>query len=136
MRPNETTALLNKKKTKIAYVDGTPVLTVYQSKLKNVPNIEDRWKRIPLFLPEQKKIVEIIESGKIDEPLSKTLQNRFGEGHTLYGGRKGFHELMVTRYGQNELEVVRWLGHRSLDMAMKHYAKKDAVRWTPVKKAA
>jgi hypothetical protein len=127
---------LNKKKTKIIYDGEMPVLVIYQSKLKNVPDVEDRWKKVPLIHSEQKNIMEIIESGKIDEPLSKTLQNRFGEGHTLYGGRKGFHELMVKRLEENELYVVRWLGHRSLDMAMKHYAKKDTVYWTPAKKKA
>lgn len=136
LRPNEATALIKKSHTKIRYEGDTPILEIYQSKLKNVPNIEDRWKRIPLFLPEQLKILAMIESGKIEEPLAKTLSNRFGEGHTLYGGRKGFHDLMVTTYEQPELEVVRWLGHRSLDMAMKHYAKKDSVRWVPLKKQA
>lgn len=136
LRPNEADALTNPKRTRISYEGKTPILEVYQSKLKNVPKVAERWKRIPLFLPEQRKILKLIESGEIESPLAKTLTDRFGPGHTLYAGRKGFHDLMVTRFQQPELEVIRWLGHRSLDMALKHYAKKEAVRWNPVKKAA
>lgn len=131
LRPNEVSALLNKKRTRIRYQDGTPILEVYQAKLKNVPKREDRWKYIPLFLKEQQHILEIIESGVLEEPLAKTISERW-PGCFQYAGRKGFHELMVTRYGQPELEVVRWLGHRSLDMAMKHYAKRGSVRWKKV----
>jgi hypothetical protein len=135
LRPNETDALLDKKRTKISYRQGKagkiPVLEVYQSKLRNVPKTAHRWKRIPLFLPEQRLILDIINSGNLKTPLLKTIQHptRLGPGHGLYAGRKGFHDLMVTQYSQPELEVIRWLGHRSLDMAMKHYAKEDAVRW-------
>jgi hypothetical protein len=136
LRPNEATALLDKKRTEVVYGGEDPVLKIYQSKLKNVPKKEDRWKYIPLGLPQQLKCLDMIASGLIEEPLAKTLSNRFGEGHTLYGGRKGFHELMVGRYGQPELEVCRWLGHKSLDMAMKHYAKKDSARWLHTKKAS
>lgn len=132
LRPNEASALLNPKYTRLSEQDGTPILAVYQSKLKNVPKREDRWKYIPLFLPEQRHIVEIIESKVLEELLAKTISKRW-PGCYQYAGRKGFHELMVTRYQQEELEVVRWLGHRSLDMALKHYAKRDTVRW---KKAA
>lgn len=58
LRPNEASSLLNPKKTRITFEDKTPILEIYQSKLKNVPKSEDRWKRIPLFLLEQTPSIE------------------------------------------------------------------------------
>ena len=136
LRPDEVDHLTDPKRTNVRMVRGTPILGIYQAKLKNIPDREARWKYIPLFLPEQEKILQIIKSGNIETPLCKTLADRLGKGHTLYGGRKGFHDLMFETHGQDYIHVSMWLGHKSLQMTQKNYAKKDAVSWTPKKKAA
>ena len=87
-----------------------------------------------LSVPEQLKILDFIESKLIEEPLAKTLSSRFGEGHTLYGGRKGFHDLMVHTFERSKLDVSDWLGHKDYSMTAKHYRDDSIVSWTPVSK--
>lgn len=106
--------------------NGTPILSIFQTKLRRLEPAR-RWKNIPCLLPDQKKLIEEIEAGKpIKRPYSKTLQARLGYGHRLYGGRKNFEDLMKT-LGQDDINVSRWLGHRSMKRTDDHYRKVGRV---------
>jgi integrase len=52
---------------------------------------------------------------------------------TLYGGRKGFIELMK-RYGQTFEHISAWLGHASVTTTYQAYYNRQKPSWT--KKAA
>ena len=72
----------------------TKILWIFQTKLVALPAV-DRWKPIPLLYEEQKFALTMIESGNFERPLLKTIKKYFGKGMTLYGGRKGFTDLMM-----------------------------------------
>lgn len=101
-------------------------LWVYQTKLKGVAP-EKRTKYIPAILPEQKKALELI-GNPIKRPLQKTIRRVFGGAITLYGGRKGFTELMES-HGQSFQFVSAWLGHTSVVRTYQSYYNRHKVRW-------
>lgn len=112
--------------------DGTPVLHVYQSKLVGVEP-DRRWKRIPAIAPEQRALlIEVVNRRPLRRPLCKTLQKQLGEGYGLYSGRKGFEQMMRADYGQDPINISRWLGHQNINMTRAHYEAKDAVYYTPL----
>lgn len=106
---------------------GVDVLWVYQSKLTSVAQ-HLRTKPIPLFLPEQKKVMEILHSKDIQRPLAKTLKKVFTERTTCMAGRKGFVDLMLSR-GQSLEDISVWLGHRSIERTWRNYKNKQKVSW-------
>lgn len=103
--------------------DGRSVLWVYQTKIVARPQWE-RWKPIPLIFPEQTRIPGMISGGEFVRPTHKVIHACFGKGVGLYGGRKGFTDLMLGR--QQPLEfIAQWMGHSSIERTWQSY--KD--RW-------
>lgn len=130
LRPAEIDSLsvIEGKTWKESAKNGTPVLWVYQSKLKSVPRPQ-RWKPIPCIFSEQRLGIELVRGGTFQRPLAKTVRAHFGERVTCYGGRKGFVELMMSR-GQTLENISAWLGHQELGRTWKSYRNKLEVSWT------
>lgn len=97
----------------------TAMLWVYQTKLVAVPS-RYRWKLIPLVFDGQKDVLKIIKHGKFKRPLTKTVRHHFGAHTTLYGGRKGFTDLMLS-YQQRLENISQWMGHSSIERTWKNY---------------
>lgn len=93
-------------------------LWVYQSKLRSIPKPE-RWKGIPITLPEQKSALKIIESKNFKRPLVKTLSRIFEvKGIDTYSPRKGFTDLLLG-LGFGPEDIAIFLVHRSIPMTWK-----------------
>ena len=101
--------------------DQNNILTlwVFQTKLTSVPR-RYRWKLIPIIFPEQHDAIAILRSGDFKRPLVKTIRNQFGQFTTLYGGRKGFTDLMLGK-NQDLVHVSQWMGHSSIDRTWRTY---------------
>lgn len=84
---------------------------------------EDRWKPIPLLFDEQEFALRIIESKSFKRPLVKTLRQCFRRGVDLYGGRKGFTDLMLSK-GHTFENISIWMGHSTLERTWKSYKNK------------
>lgn len=139
MRPEE---IDNLKRAQPGYehytttVDGVTVLHIYQTKLVEAVDEQDRWKMIPLLYPQQVKCIEVIKRGQFKRPLTKTLKKYFTERTTTYCGRKGFTDLMLSR-GQRFEDISQWMGHESLDRTWTDYKNRRVVHFIkPSKKAA
>jgi hypothetical protein len=133
LRPQEVDRLSNPKFTQLlTEKDGTPVVKVFQTKLKNIDR-ERRWKYIPLLFPEQLRALELLKQGAFERPLVKTVKRYFTQQHTTYAGRKGFEELMIDVKEQPFEYVSQWLGHQSLEQTYKRYTNRTKARY---KKAA
>lgn len=132
LRPEEIDALADRATWKTFVRGGVTVLQIYQSKLVKVPK-KQRWKPIPLITKQQEKALTIIESGVFKRPLYKTMASIFGEGITLYGGRKGFVRLMKS-LGQGLNNISQWLGHKSVNRTKVSYEEFDDVQFDPVRK--
>lgn len=109
---------------------GTKILSVHQSKLTGVSR-EKRWKYIPLVYKEQLKALEYVLSGTFRRPLQKTMHKHFNENIKLYGGRKGFTDLMLGR-GQRLEDISQWLGHTTIERTWKSYKNKTMVHYQKV----
>ncbi len=95
-------------------------LFVYQYKLERVePNPKKRWKRIDINLPHQREAMKVIMSGEFRPPTRKKLKDVFGPKMTYYGGRKEFFPAMRKSY--DAYTVSKWMGHSTLETAMRHY---------------
>ena len=137
LRPTEVDSLKSKNtrcfnvETQILNGVATKVISIYQPKLLNVA-ADKRWKRIPLFLPEQKKCLKIIDEKCFRRPLNKSLRAAFPDARiTCYSGRKGFVDLMMD-HEQQILDISMWLGHQSIETTMKYYKQKQIVRFKKV----
>jgi hypothetical protein len=121
----------NLKKDGFYYIDiddtGTKIMWIYQTKLVSLPPSK-RWKPIPLIFKEQQEIVTILSKGEFHRPLTKTVKHHFGEGTTLYGGRKGFTDLMLSR-GQSLENIAQWMGHSSIERTWKNYKSKTIFHY-------
>jgi len=106
---------------------GPSVLWIYQEKLVALPPWE-RWKLIPLISKQQKGISKIVRSGEFARPCVKTLRRHFGDGVGLYGGRKGFTDLMLNRGFRLE-EVSAWMGHTSIERTWRSYRNRLEARY-------
>jgi len=107
--------------------DGTRVLWIYQTKLVSVPP-RYRWKLIPLIFREQKRIYGIIKSQNFERPLVKTVKRHFGPQTSLYGGRKGFTDLMLSRNQQFE-HISQWMGHSTIQRTWHSYKDRRCVHY-------
>lgn len=126
LRPEE----INKIKTaRIELLGETQVLVVYQSKLVSLPR-EDRYKRIPAFLPGQQETLKFI-GDELKAPLVKTLRKHLGIKCGQYGGRKDFEDLMETN-GQQLLDYSAWMGHTDINMTWQKYRNKKRVHFTKI----
>jgi integrase len=105
------------------------VISIYQSKLSSVSR-ENRWKHIPLFLPEQKKVLSFLKQ-EFRRPLNKTLKKLTNKKITCYSGRKGFTDLMLDK-NQELVNISAWLGHSSIEMTWKKYPNKERLDFKKV----
>ncbi|NBW82182.1 hypothetical protein EBR21_10565 [bacterium] len=123
LRPQEIDNLKNEGMWRVEEtLRGVSVLWVYQTKIIALPP-EERWKPIPLLFAEQEIALKILMSGKFRRPIPKTMRKRFGEGITLYGGRKGFSDLMLS-LGQKLENISVWMGHATLNRTWTSYKDK------------
>jgi hypothetical protein len=79
-------------------VDRSPRkrLSHFQTKVIALPP-EERWKPIAILFEEQQFGLRIIETGNFRRPIRMTMKKHFGSGVTLYAGRKGFPDLMLSK---------------------------------------
>lgn len=80
---------------------------------------------IPCKYEDQIKALKIIEAGIFERPRYKVIHNWFGEGITLYGGRKNFTDMMLEK-GEKFEEISLWMGNRTLDRTYRDY--KDRLK--------
>ena len=104
---------------------GVDVLWVYQPKLVGLERSK-RWKPIPIIFKEQTKAISYINEGLLQRPTYKKLHSVFGEKVRLYGGRKGFQDLMLDR-GQTLENISVWMGHQDISRTWKSYRNKRRV---------
>jgi integrase len=107
---------------------NTPIISVYQTKLMSVPP-RYRWKLIPLFLPEQKRAIDIIRRGRFERPPTYLVKRIFGPRNNLYAGRKGFTDLMLA-HEQRMDHISQWMGHSTLQRTWTHYKNRLRVHYS------
>jgi hypothetical protein len=123
LRPKEVENLRDENLWRIeTLITGRKILWVFQTKVIALPP-EDRWKPIPLLFDEQEFALRIIEGRNFKRPLSKTMKRYFGSGIDLYGGRKGFVDLMLSR-GQTLENISIWMGHSTVARTWRSYKNK------------
>jgi hypothetical protein len=123
LRPQEIDNLRDKDFWRIETLEsGRKLLWVFQTKIVALPP-EDRWKPIPIIFEQQEFGLRIIQSGSFKRPLLKTMRKHFSSGITLYGGRKGFTDLMLSK-GQTFENISVWMGHSTLDRTWKSYKQR------------
>lgn len=132
LRPQEINLLKtpNPKKWRIEFNEEkrVDVLWVYQPKLTAIEK-DKRWKPIPIIFPQQKTAVNYINEGKLKAPLYKTMKTVFTSSRiTLYGGRKGFMDLMLDNKQTLE-NIATWLGHQSIEMTWTKYRNKKRINF-------
>jgi integrase len=126
LRPPEVDAVASSRLTR---EQDVPVLWIYQTKLRGVKK-ENRYKPIPLIYPEQLKCLDFMKQ-TLERPVVKTLQKYLGSGLNLYGGRKGFTDLMLER-GQSLENVSTWLGHSTIERTWASYKQKNRVAFKKI----
>jgi len=126
LRPQEVDNLKDQKLWRVeTLAPGRKLLWVFQTKIIALPP-EDRWKPIPIIFEQQEFALRIIESEAFKRPLTKTIRKHFGQGTTLYGGRKGFADLMLSK-GQAFENISIWMGHSTLDRTWKSYKRRKKI---------
>jgi len=127
LRPQEVDHLHNRALWSIETLSsGRKVLRVFQTKIVAIPP-EDRWKPIPILYDEQEFALKIIADGNVRRPLQKTMRLHLGRGIDLYGGRKEFTDLMLSR--RQTLENISvWMGHSTLARTWRSYKNKTAFQ--------
>lgn len=129
LRPSEVDSLHgNKWGVEIDPDTGCKILRVYQSKLTGLSE-EKRFKQIPVLFKEQYECLTIIESKEFKRPHPKTVRKNLKDEITLYGGRKGFTDLMLEK-NQKVEDISIWLGHSSIETTWKHYKDKKSIHFT------
>lgn len=120
LRPEE----VNSELWAVSETGITKYLHVQQPKLirAGLPPI-NCWKKIPALEPEQKKALELIESGEtLIKPKQKKFKGLFdsrGRAITAYSGRKDFVPSAIAGHGREV--AADWAGHRSTDTTRQHY---------------
>lgn len=122
LRPQEIDNFKIKELWRIEENSNPKILWVFQTKIISLPT-EDRWKPIPILFHEQEFALRIIKSQTIQRPLVKTLHHYFGKGIDLYGGRKGFVDLMLSK-GHALENISVWMGHSTLDRTWRSYKQR------------
>ncbi len=102
--------------------NGRKILWVFQTKIVALPP-EDRWKPIPILFDEQYFALKIITDQNFKRPIVRAIHQYIGKGHDLYGGRKGFVDLMLSR-NQSLENISIWMGHSTLDRTWRSYKNK------------
>lgn len=120
LRPMEVDNLNNDEHWRVEILpNGRKILWVYQTKIIALPP-EDRWKPIPIICDQQEFGLRIIELQSFRRPIMKTMRRYFGPGTDLYGGRKGFSDLMLSK-GQLFENISIWMGHSTLNRTWRSY---------------
>ncbi|MBI5139815.1 hypothetical protein HZA26_04410 [Candidatus Nomurabacteria bacterium] len=133
LRPREIDQLHDQSLFRLQKLSkNSALLWVYQTKLVSVPP-RYRWKLIPIVFRGQANAVKIIESGLFKRPLNKTVRYHFGKHTTLYGGRKGFTDLMLDHQQQLE-NISQWMGHSSIERTWKNYKSRLITHYTLIEK--
>jgi len=127
LRPSEVDGLKNGLKWTVTKQGGIQVLSVDQPKLIAV-DPEERFKLIPLIVPQQTKALEIIQSQNFKRPGRKVILKHLGERVTTYCGRKGFTDYMIDNAKKDVTAVASWLGHSDIKTTLKHYKNRRKVR--------
>jgi hypothetical protein len=131
LRPEEVDQIHKKGHHEILFDRelGKNVVRVYQPKLVGIRK-EDRFKFIPVTCPEQDVAVKLLQSAApLERPLVKTLRAHV-EGHVgVYGGRKGFEQLMLAR-GHQFSDISSWLGHQTVDRTWRSYRNRKSARYS------
>lgn len=123
LRPQEVDNLHDSSLWRVeTLATGRKILWVFQTKIIELPP-EDLWKPIPIIFEQQEFALRIIESGTFKWPLTKTVRKYFGKGTTLYGARKGFLDLMLSK-GQAFDNVSISRGHLALERTWKSYKRR------------
>lgn len=135
LRPEEVELLKTPKRYKIEYHTKKKVyvLHVYQSKLQSISE-DKRWKFIPIIFPQQEQCIDIIKDQNFKKPIYKIMRKYVGKGITLYGGRKGFVDLMLSLEQKLE-DISMWLGHKDISTTWAHYKDKNEISYTPTKES-
>lgn len=120
--PQEVDNLKNKDLWRVEETSSSKILWVFQTKIVSL-SYEDRWKPIPILFEEQEFAVRIIKAQKFQRPLVKTIHHYFGEGIDLYGGRKGFVDLMLSKCHALE-NISVWMGHSTLERTWRSYKQR------------
>ncbi len=126
LRPQEIDQLKDEQYVRLQKnIGGAPTLWVYQTKLVSVPP-RYRWKLIPIIFKEQKEALKIIRSKNFRRPIAKIIKKYFGPHTTLYGGRKGFTDLMLSNH-QDFIHISQWMGHSSIERTWRNYKSRTIV---------
>ena len=126
LRPQEVDNLRDKNMWSVERLgNGRRVLWVFQTKIIAL-HLEDRWKPIPILFSEQQFALKILNEKSFRRPIMKTMRKYFGAGIDLYGGRKGFTDLMLAN-GHSLENISVWMGHSTLERTWKSY--KDRRRY-------
>ncbi len=128
LRPQETDSLMDKNMWRIEVLTtGRKVLWVFQTKIIALPP-EDRWKPIPIIYDEQHFAVKIITDKNLKRPLLKTIRHHINSNVDLYGGRKGFVDLMLSK-GHSLENISIWMGHSTLSRTWRSYKNKKVYHF-------
>lgn len=123
LRPQEIDNLHEQQLWRIETpIVGRKIFWIYQTKIIALPP-DDRWKPIPILYEEQEFALRIIQSGNFKRPLVKTMRQYFSKDIDLYGGRKGFTDLMLSK-GNTIENISIWMGHSTLDRTWRSYKQK------------
>jgi len=123
LRPKEVDSLKDQDLWRVEVLPtGRKILWVYQTTIIALPP-EDRWKPIPILFEQQEFGLRIIEAKSFQRPITKTMRRHFGVGIDLYGGRKGFSDLMISKGHQLE-NISVWMGHSTLDRTWRSYKQR------------
>ena len=123
LRPQEIDSLKDDNLWRVEVLaTGRKILWVFQTKIIALPP-EDRWKPIPILFDQQEFGIRIIESRAFNRPLLKTMKRHFEDGTTLYGGRKGFSDLMLAK-GHSMENISVWMGHSTMERTWRSYKRR------------
>ena len=120
LRPKEIDNIQNDKLWRVETLQtGIKVLWLYQTKLVAIPK-DERWKGIPIIHDEQKFALKILLSKNHKRPHHQKMKSILGHSYQLYGGRKGFVDLMLQRGHQLEA-ISQWLGQSTIGRTWRDY---------------
>lgn len=136
LRPEELMRTPNggKHYSKLQHITGVNVVSIYQEKLKGVPD-NKRTKHIPIKWDEQKEAVKIIEDQSFKKPTYKAIKkiaralgcNSGNRALGLYSGRKGFTNWCFDKGEKSFQSVASWLGHLDPSTTYSVYRDREQV---------
>lgn len=136
LRPEELMRTPNggKHYSKVQHISGVDVVSIYQEKLKGVPD-NKRTKHIPIKWDEQKEAIKIIEDQSFKKPTYKAIKkiaralncNSGNKALGLYSGRKGFTNWCFDKGEKSFQSVASWLGHLDPTTTFSIYRDREQV---------